>query len=989
MASALKAWTFFNPFNSQRVHFFVPNNLQIGGFKADGLLAIIVKRSPFLYEVCDASIDLTYAIMRPILQYCCETETVRRRLSRGESLPRRFITKHVWIQLRPPSCLRPSRAAVYAPLTFPRKEDPKKKLYSKRWSPPLKQIAAYKALKAFTVYAWDIESFSKVHMPFQLAVVRFDKPTEPWAYFDNWGIDIFLPFINRLVAQLLNGEPDSFHLFLSYNGAGYDHFPLVECWYRNAGRFPHISTTFCRGGGGRKIVLFQLENKCRNVTVSFRDAMQYLPAPDRGALSKVAKICNSPWLKHEGVTVEDIDRAALLEPYLRATDANYQRIKAYNVADCAAVFGVAMYYGKLFSSIETINAAMLAVNPNLDPEIVRQFGIFFYGFTLANLTWATTQYAIPTDVVNLPIVCPKKYSGAMNKAVAKFLQTCIYGGRTLVPGWGLIFSKRWLEDHGAELDAIDVSSMYPQAACSPLPCGDSFYATDLLKERISNALAMRDFNPYHYPPFCSHIRFRKPRVVRHVATVFKDFVVHHPLDLLPVVPDRPEQSKFFTEYDLIHKRTPGLEWINDTNGEWYEGNYTCVDILTMLDVGFEVELLQNALFPQVVCWRGWGTEIKEVMHAMYKLKANAKSQWSRILAELRALATSMGLNVTDFERGNYGSYPDPEEIKRKFNEIEYWKALEKAYKLFLNGFVGKTAERISERVDSENPLLSGLVRIKGTLFQLNAFCMSGKNRITLGMACWLAYNDAMDIKRLVACKTPMLRVPICGDTDNIIYLQAAGSDSDEDLRQTGMMADGKLGPFDTKTGLYHFKLETETWHVCTNGKIRRHRLFFGCGRKFYQCQCDICGKVRSKQKGHRPLVQDPITKEWRGFDPNPIVDAFNKEPLYNALFLRAGSFQMATLQETFLDWVYPRQPITVPPSSGEFFYIRATMPTKDELKFGLANSTIKRRIGIIAPHFLQTCPVCFFTCIYVSKHDYSYDLANAPMRRLALSDDDD
>ena len=98
---------------------------------------------------------------------------------------------------------------------------------------------------------------------------------------------------------------------------------------------------------------------------------------------------------------------------------------------------------------------------------------------------------------------------------------------------------------------------------------------------------------------------------------------------------------------------------------------------------------------------------------------------------------------------------------------------------------------------------------------------------------------------------------------------------------------------------------------------------------------------------------------------------------------------MATLQETFLDWVYPRQPITVPPSSGEFFYIRATMPTKDELKFGLANSTIKRRIGIIAPHFLQTCPVCFFTCIYVSKHDYSYDLANAPMRRLALSDDDD
>ena len=835
------------------------------------------------------------------------------------------------------------------------------------WKCPTKKMATYTTFTAMKVRAFDYEAFSDTQEAFMLAVNDFDDPTRSIAVYEQRR-DIHDRPIGSISREFLLGVQGelaasltTLFLYFSYNGAGYDNQFLLDEFYGNRHMYPKLVITLGQGGGGKKTVLFELRCRASGSVAMFRDAIQYFPATDRASLDVLSGKVKSPWRKDTSIKLSHINAAYKTKAFLRGVDENYLKVRQYCTRDVAAVFGVAMYVGQLFYSFPKVREKMIDTNLNFTAEQRAKFGIFFYGFTLSNLTYLVAQFIDEKNDVQS--IFPRDFLSLQDPLMVMMMRRSIYGGRTLSPAIGKILTSNYFHEYKIQINAVDVSSMYPQASMAPLPGGAPVLIND---SSALPQLSKATFNPYDHLPFICAVRFRKKAFPHHVVTEWGE-VVCPPLDLMPSLPYRENSLEYIGAEYLSKKMASELRWINHTNNLWYDGFYNSIHIFTMLELGFQVEYIVSAELPAIQ-WPYWTESLAVTLREVYACKYAMKKEWVKYQKEFEAKLIAQGGSPKDFYKGErdavdpalMAEYHDHYEV-----QIDYYAGREKAYKIILNGLIGKFAQKPGTKMDSENPLASDEVQLGKVLYQLNSFIMAYKDRIGVGMMAWVATGRSRDIRGLAMATFPLKGLVLYSDTDNCIFLCREDIKIDEALKEDNLLADGFLGPFHRETVLFDFKLEPEDYHICPATKAGgwRHELFFCMARKMYLLQCEYCHQRRVKNKGHRSEKTDKETGITTGFQTDDIVKALLPITDVNKLLLggdrgRKPCSCKDCLNERFYDLAYPNLPVHVRPNSGSFTFLKKVMPSRERVEFGIVNCEMHRVISLHPAIFQQLCHKC-------------------------------
>lgn len=832
----------------------------------------------------------------------------------------------------------------------------------KPWTPPNKKIKRWRNFDQVHIRAFDFECYSENHDPFMLSVNDFSNPTEALWFFeatrDNQGRRnnvIAREFLLEMKKSL--NVYNQLFIYFSYNGAGYDNQFILDEYYANKGLYRPLKIAYGQGGGGKRSVLLEFSNPYTFSTAIFRDSMQYLPATDRASLAVVAKKLKSPWTKDETVTLAHINAAYHVPYMLRPTNPTWQLVKQYCIKDVAACFGVAQYFGLIFSSFPKVKEMMIDINPKIPQDIRHKFGIFFYGFTLSNITYAVSQFIDEVNPVTTQF--PLTFLAFKDAYCVTMLRRAIYGGRTLAPSIGKVYTKKYFERYGLEIQAVDVSSMYPQATMAPLPGGTGIVRFTPLEVELDAS-----FNPYDHKPFVCAVRFKKMPQLKHCVTEWGELVCH-PFDAMPAVPYRTKALDFLNNKFIGKKKCGELRWIHHTNGEWFDGFYNCIHIYTMIQMGFQVEFIVNQDFPMIV-WPEWTNMLCDTIKEVYANKYNMKKKWSGFLKEFeKHLVAHTNLSAEDFfKKLNSDPSSIPSEIlelwKTKYDpQIDYYAGREKAYKIVLNGLIGKFAQKPGADIDSENPVDTDKVKIGKVLYQLNGFIMAYKDRIGLGMMSWVATGKSRDIQASINV-TRTKGLVLYSDTDNCIFLRR-NCNIEQLLKEDSLLADGQLGPFNKETVLFEFKLEPESYHKCplTEEKGWHHELFFCMARKMYILQCGYCHQKRVKNKGHRGEHISKDTNERTGFitDWSSLLLDFDD---VNIFLKDAQCVCKDCINEAFYALAYPELPSHIRPNSGTFGFLKKVLPNKEEISFGIINCTMSRTVSLNPAIFQRCCSICRF-----------------------------
>jgi hypothetical protein len=717
---------------------------------------------------------------------------------------------------------------------------------------------------------------------------------------------------------------DFVHIFLSFNGSGFDNFYLYKSWkhYSNEDkriqalkRTKRFEEKYIQASGKMTLFEIELKNNKHYSRLIFRDVLLYLPADKRGTLKKVCTNLSLDFQK-EDCSVEEIQQA-FEQAQSGTEDELFEKVHHYCKVDTYCVFGIAKYMGDLYSSVEQFREFFE------HPVIPINLGFLYYFFTAAQSAYKLFPYCAMTPPTGMKPVTPEelseKFKPIEDAGIAMIARKSIYGGKTLSPAIGMTITP----PPGHNIGCWDISSMYPTGALGLLPCGNVSQADEQFIDNVNQELEQKTFNPHNFLPFIAMCNILKAKPLDdHVDTPFPvPWERAHAIDdIFPFVPYRPNSLDAFDKKYKGKISTPSeaLEWISHTNGISVYGYYNCIDVYTMMKMGFTVEICKWET--KVLIWEDWSPLMGSCFRVLYTEKFLAKK----------------------------AKNPSRETI----------------FKLLMNGFIGKLAQRPCEKLEQ------GLYSIyrtgksgnrNSTLFQLNSFIMSYTRRMSLGFFSAMAWGDPLAFVKQEYYKlwrqTPIQRVPFYSDTDNLIFLHSGpGTTQQQALVDMNIHATGDLGKYYENSVHFDFHVEPEFW--CKGGGHMDHGGMFIFARKFYLLGCAECPSLRLKNKGHNSAGIDPV-KYYA------VLDQAKTDPhflLYDSLSY-CDCAPCVTLrlfcktEENF--YLFAQRPITSQPR----FSIKKTLAPKgaaDDIKhlegaFILKPSFIERTISVTYPFFQQRC----------------------------------
>ena len=424
--------------------------------------------------------------------------------------------------------------------------------------------------------------------------------------------------------------------------------------------------------------------------------------------------------------------------------------------------------------------------------------------------------------------------------------------------------------------------------------------------------------------------------------IFNGKPVHSIRETYPPLPYR-NWRYYFVGQDRSKNAKSSLKWISHTGGENKFAFYTCINVFTAMQIGFNPQIVHHSdditdvWFP-ALAWEDWSESLSDLYGNIYGMKYEAHVA------------------------GNSSK--------------------EAACKHVANGTIGKFAMNPIILTDKFF-LKTGEMRENTTMYHINAFCMDYKNRISLGLVSWVVmgephptpeqiYNlfgseDIIEYKRYL----------IYSDTDNAIFLTTQTAlEIDVLMKEQKVLTDGKLGNYDPKSGLFDWKIETES---CGRCKGRNFQLMYILARKFYFLRC-YCGMVRVKSKGHP--VAPMICKHCRCNCKSCKCDSpfFEEDTSESSVGIQALKFTdklLSIAEEGNEDIIYTLTPdihcvckdcIQVrlkhifgsdyQDNSGKRFSIQKYVPSSRKSVFELFSTHRLRTIGVSVPEMQRICTFC-------------------------------
>lgn len=801
------------------------------------------------------------------------------------------------------------------------------------------RITKFQELVSYRIFAFDYECLEsendeRKHLPFMIAVTEYQPRGLPSRWSEFVGDDCTERFLVA-VERLLNGLPkNSCSIFMSYNGSGYDNIFLLQKIYDGSWKF--LDTTrfkFVRAGG--RIISISMIHRKTKAKIFFRDSAQFVPAGQRGRLKVLCEKLKLRFQKDD-CSVDEIFTAGemvLNKDYGYEANALYQKVLKYCIRDTECVFEVAGYFSKIFTTIPSIKRRVFDAT-HLDQEVIDNFGIYYFGMTLANISFFLIPFAanyVPHERTLFTVALSRDFYTIKQVRPATMIRLCINGGRTLAGGIGLILQP----DPKLEvINAVDVKSMYPTASMGPCPAGEAFYPKIDFIDNINSLLYSRRYRPVDYFPFVAYVRFRKTGNDRHLE-FNSQRIVHSVQEVMGCVPYR--LNAHLDLNDPLSKKRGSLQWISHTNGEYYYGFYTCVDIFSMMRYGFAVTILTRTMDEQggenvwPIAWPRWSWILGDMYQQIYRFKSKAEAEGNAVMKE--------------------------------------------AYKNLLNTTIGKMALRFVEYISMEKPLKSGVVEEPRVHYQLNAFIMSWKNIIANQLTAFVVTHDHTKVETYLMVDH-YKSYPVYSDTDNMIFItNADGPTTEEIIAMCGLTDDGTLGNFDCQTYIFNFRLDPENWHKCpaqrepNDRHTHRHDFLFQMVRKGYILRCARCKALRRKYKGHMLLPSaEPIylaedeeiahPVEEPGFRCLPIIRGlFGQDELALFDIMNALCLCGHCLNDNLYDLCYGGNHF---PDSGSVMSFKKILPDKAKVAFGIKTGELIRRIQITVPSFQRHCPICFW-----------------------------
>ena len=650
--------------------------------------------------------------------------------------------------------------------------------------------------KTFQLFAFDFECTPSVLEPFMVCLTRLDDDS----VCDFVGKDCQVDFLKWLVDYLYKVKPETLIIVCGFNSARFDNIFVAQAMARvelpRGMRFDYLESS------GK---LIGLGLSCReSKKLIFRDVLQYYPAGLKGSLRAMAQRLGLVHQKDD-CSLSEMQTAGELVLNSGGDYADnpvFKKVLDYCRQDTRVVYGIGEYIGKMICAIPGAREIYMATNEQVIPPSFMHLARWL---TVSQMAIALLPHASPSVVVHSSL--SQLYHSVNCVNLARYLKCSIYGGRTLA---GVIGQPL------RGLASIDVCSEYPSAMLGPMPCGKASHPSinwiNLTNRKLATALRDGLFVGSKFQlvnelpkPFIAHCRLFKSRLEsRHHATSGEHFAV----DVLPFVPWRSMTLDYIC--NIKQKSGRGsTEWLADTNGKTLYGIYTCVDIVSAIQLGFSVQLT-TAVRP--IVWSSWDSSLGEVFASLFKLKHQA------------------GLIKDDL--------------------------LKEAVKLLLNSSIGRFGMDPREQTKWNGITLKKTGKFKGntSLLQINAFCMSYSRIINRYMQL-LATHGSFDPQ--LACQVwerqAEVNRPIYTDTDNLIFIASNLDIVREAIVREQLEPSPCLGRWEHNGSFIRFTIEFERWHNCPACPATTPLLGSGIflGKKSYIMACLSCpDAVRLKAKGH-------------------------------------------------------------------------------------------------------------------------------------------